>query len=278
MRCRFCAACVIVLTLGLASSSRAEDSEAISPTETIKLFNGKNLDGLYTWLSDAKYEDPRKVFTVEDGLLRISGNGFGYVATKQRYKDYHLVAEYRWGEKTWQSRKTNARDSGLILHCVEPDGALGKVFMAGIEAQVIEGGTGDILVVGGSRADGSPIHVSAVAETVQGPNNATIWKKGAPRKTLAVTGQDVKRIDWWGRDPGWKDTIGFRGKQDVESPGQEWTRLDVVCDGGHITYTVNGKLANEAFEVNPSSGKLLFQAEGAEVFVRRWELQPLNQK
>ena len=88
----------------------------------------------------------------------------------------------------------------------------------------------------------------------------------------------MKRVDWYGRDPDWKDTIGFRGKQDIESPGKEWTRLDVVCDGGHITYRVNGTLANEAFDMNPTSGKILFQSEGAEVYVRRFELQPLGNR
>ena len=135
----------------------------------IQLFNGKNLDGLYTWLSDTKYEDPRKVFTVEDGMLHISGDGLGYVCTKQRYKDYHLVVEYRWGDRTWQNRKNSARDSGVIVHCVEPDGSFGNIFMAGIEAQIIEGGTGDIIVVPGKRADGSAIPVSLTAETTQGP-------------------------------------------------------------------------------------------------------------
>ena len=131
-----------------------EDAEPRSPQKApIQLFNGKNLDGLYTWLQDTKYEDPRKVFTVEDGMLHISGNGMGYVSTKQRYKDYHLVVEYRWGERTWQGRKTAARDSGVIVHCVEPDGSYGQIFMAGIEAQVINGGTGDLILVPGQRAD-----------------------------------------------------------------------------------------------------------------------------
>ncbi len=70
--------------------------------------------------------------------------------------------------------------------------------------------------------------------------------------------------------------LGFRGKQDIDSPGKEWTRLDVICDGGHILYRVNGILANEGFDAVPSSGKILFQSEGAEVYVRRFELQPLK--
>jgi hypothetical protein len=231
------------------------------------------MDGLYTWLSDAKYEDPRKVFTVEDGAVHISGNGFGYLCTKNRYKDYHLVVEYRWGENAWQGRKAAARDSGVIVHCAGPDGSFGNVFMAGLEAQIIEGGTGDFLLVTGKEADGSDIPVSLTAEAAH-RNGANIWQKGAPREKY----DKFVRIDWFGRDPEWKDTLGFRGKQDLDSPGKEWTRLDVICDGGHAIYKVNGVQANEAFDILPSSGKILFQTEGAEVFLRRFELLPLDSK
>jgi hypothetical protein len=260
-----------VILSGIALTC-GEDATPISPSSApIQLFNGKNLDGLYTWLSDAKYEDPRKVFTVENGMLHISGDGMGYICTKQRYKDYHMVVEYRWGDRTWQHRKTHAKDSGAIVHCVEPDGSYGNVFMGGIEAQVIEGGTGDLLVVPGKRADGSDIPVALTAETTKDRDGETVWKKGGQRVTL-----HSGRVNWYGRDPDWDDVLGYRGKQDIESPGKEWTRLDVICDGGHILYRVNGILANEGFDAVPSFGKILFQSEGAEVYVRRWELQPLK--
>ena len=98
-----------VIILSSLSLAHGKDAEAISPkNNVIRLFNGKNLDGLYTWLQDTKYEDPRKVFTVEDGMIHISGNGWGYVCTKQRYKDYHLVVEYRWGGRAWAPRAANA--------------------------------------------------------------------------------------------------------------------------------------------------------------------------
>jgi len=263
---------VAVLAVGCCRTVRGADAEPICPRSPIALFNGKNLDGLYTWLRDAKYEDPRGVFQVAGGALHISGDGFGYVATKRRYKDYHLVLEYRWGERTWQSRKNNARDSGLILHCVEPDGSFGGTFMAGIEAQVIEGGVGDILVVVDKLPDGSPAPVSLSAETAKDRDGETIWKQGVPR----VAFDKFSRINWFGRDPDWEDVLGFRGPRDLDSPGQQWTRLDVVCDGGHIRFYVNGTLANEAFDARPSSGKILFQTEGAEIFVRRFELLPLD--
>jgi hypothetical protein len=267
----FCGAAAVVLSAATWACGE-DDAAPISPKDApIQLFNGKNLDGLYTWLSDTKYEDPQKVFAVENGLLHIVGNGMGYICTKQRYKDYHLVAEYRWGGKTWAGRTKAARDSGVIVHCVEPDGSFNNVFMAGVEAQVIEGGTGDFLLVSGKRKDGTAIPISLTAECVQ-HGNAIIWHKGGERKTW----NQFMRLDWYGRDPAWKDVINFRGKQDLDSPGKEWTRLDVVCNGGHIAYYVNGTQANEAFDVTPSSGKILFQSEGAEVYVRRFELLPLT--
>src|SRR5262249_21363436 len=61
-------------------------AEPVAPKDTVKLFNGKDLTGLTTWLKDTKREDPRKVFRVEEGLLRITGDGFGYVATEKEYR------------------------------------------------------------------------------------------------------------------------------------------------------------------------------------------------
>jgi hypothetical protein len=268
------ATCVLAVVLSFWTMARAEDTDVIRPTKPIQLFNGKNLDGLYTWLSDAKYEDPRKVFTVKDGILNISGEGMGYICTKDRYKDYHLVAEYRWGERTWASRKKAARDSGIILHCVGPDGSFNNVFMAGIEAQVIEGGVGDILVVNAKKPDGTLTNVTLAAEITKDRDGETVWKKGGERTVFNTFG----RINWYGRDVDWTDTLNFRGKQDLDSPGREWTRLDVICDGGHVLYKVNGVLANEAFDASPSFGKILFQTEGAEIDVRRLELLPLEKK
>jgi hypothetical protein len=68
--------------------------------DAIALFNGINLEGFYTWLVDTKHLDPRRVFSVTNGLIHISGDGLSYLATKQEYRDYRLVVEFKWGEKT----------------------------------------------------------------------------------------------------------------------------------------------------------------------------------
>jgi hypothetical protein len=110
-----------------------------------------------------------------------------------------------------------------------------------------------------------------VAETAKDRDGEMIWKKGGERST--VTGG---RVNWWGRDVDWDDKIGFRGREDVDSPLGEWTRMDVICDGDHLVYLVNGVVVNEAFEASPSSGKILLQTEQAEMWVRRMELWPIG--
>lgn len=247
---------------------------AISPTDRpIKLFNGKNLEGLYTWIRDLNYSDPNKVFTVKDGMIHISGNGYGGLITHESYRDYHLIIEFKWGKKTWGTRVDRTRDSGILLHCWGPNGGFGNTWMASIEAQIIEGGVGDILVLTGSDPiTGQVLPTSLTAEITKDRDGEKVWKKGGQRVTISSG-----RINWYGRDPDWADKIGFRGKDDVESPLGQWTRMEVIAEGGHLLYKVNGVVVNEAFEAKPDFGKILLQTEQAEMFVRRYELWPLGQ-
>ncbi len=249
-----------------------ERNVPISPKkDVIHVFDGKSLDGLYTWIRGTQFEDPRKVFTVHDGLLHVSGDGFGGVITKKQYENYHMVLEFKWGEITWEPRKNNTRDSGVLLHCTGADGNYGDTWMNSIEAQIIEGGVGDILAVRGKNSDGSPMPCSVTAEIALDRDGEMIWKKGGERKTI-----QGGRINWYGRDPDWKDEIGFRGKEDVESPFGEWTRMDIICEKDTLKIYVNGTLVNEATELIPSAGKILVQTEGAEMFVRKWDLWPIG--
>ena len=247
---------------------------AISPKGgPIKLFNGRNMDGLYTWIKDATWSDPNKVFTVKDGLLHISGNGYGGIITNQAYRDYHLILEFKLGDKTWAERVDRARDSGLLLHCWGPEGGYGLTWMASIEAQIIEGGVGDILVLTGTHPEtGQVFPTTLTAETTKDRDGELVWKKGGDPATISAG-----RINWFGRDVEWADTLGFRGREDVESKHGEWTRMEVIADGGHLLYKVNGVVVNEAIAAKPDFGKLLLQTEQAEMFVRRFELWPLGQ-
>ena len=250
-------------------------TESISPkNEVIRLFDGKTLGDCYTWLKDTHRDDPRKAFTVADGMLHFSGDGLGAIVTNKRYRDYHLVLEYKFGHRTWHDRVNNARDSGLLVHSNGKDGAYDGTWMPAIEVQIIEGGVGDFVPVPGSGLDGKPVPIAYTCNVGRNSDNEVIWKPDGPREVFKPG--NLKRVNWFGRDPDWKDEKGFRGPQDKDSPHGEWTRLDVICDGGHITTYVNGAQVNEAFDVSPQEGRLQLQTELAEIFFRRWELWPLD--
>ena len=216
--------------------------------------------------------DPKEVYKLQpDGALRVSGEGYGSMVTKGAFKDYHLVCDFKWGEKTWGSRTKRSRDNGILVHCFGPIGAQGGSWMASIEAQIIEGGVGDILVLSARTADGIPLPVSISAELGRDRDKEPIWTPGAPRVTM--TGG---RLNWQHRDVDWKDNLGYRGRADVESPFGEWTRLEIIAKGDTLEYYTNGVLVNRAFECKPSGGRILLQTEAAEMFVRRYELHPLG--
>jgi hypothetical protein len=115
---------------------------------------GRDLHGWYSYLEDSKFEDPENNFRMEDGVLHIMGKHFGYLATVESYKNFHLKAVFKWGEKQWPPRETGKRDSGILYHFAsgEPD----AVWPKSIECQVQEGDCGDIWCVGTSVASDNP--------------------------------------------------------------------------------------------------------------------------
>ena len=220
-----------------------------APPESIKLFNGVNLDGFYVLLKNhetnelrAINEDPLGVVTVKDGMVRNSGQEFGHFITKESYKNYHLIVEWKWGGKTWPPREDKARDSGILVHAVPPD----KVWNKSIEYQIIEGGTGDIIVVDGARI------------------------------SRADTTRASGRFDRYNKGP-WEDVLGFRHPSyEYDHPVGEWNTSEVICDGHRMTCILNGLVVNEGYDAEPAAGQIIFQTEGAEIFFRKIELIPIR--
>lgn len=209
----------------------------------IKLFNGKNLDGFYTFLEKkGKNQDPDHVFRVENGAVHVSGAEFGYFITEKEYQDYYLHVVFKWGEKTYAPREGKARDSGVLFHVTGED----KIWPKSIEFQMIEGGTGDIILVGGN--------------------------------SLTVSGEtkSAGRFDRFEKGP-WKDELGYRDpNREVERAHGKWNCLELWAQGDTVRYYVNGILVNEGRNASATRGRLLFQSEGAEVYFRKIELRPIR--
>lgn len=266
----FFASLMLLTSLIISGGCRSAKSGKTSNASTINLFNGKNLDGWYTFVQHRGRDiDPKKVFTVHDGLIHVSGEEYGCITTNEEYGNYKLVVEFKWGTNTYAPRKDNARDNGVLIHSQGEDGGYSGIWMRSIECQLIEGGSGDFLVVN----DGNPNFSLTSTIIPEKPKGANVFQPNGTPITI-----NRGRINWFGRDPNWKDVKGFRGKNDVEKPVGEWNTMEVIAEGDKVAIYLNGTLVNQAYNVKPSFGRIQLQSEGAETFFRKVELTRLNTK
>ncbi|HUX43530.1 MAG TPA: DUF1080 domain-containing protein [Terracidiphilus sp.] len=217
--------------------------------KAIWTFNGKDLSQFDTFMkSTGLNSDPSHVFTVEHGVVHVSGQDMGYIVTKNAYKNYYLRAEFKWGEGTFGVRKGQARDSGILYNIQGPN----EVWPRSVEFQINEGCTGDFWMTDGAALTGKD------GVRVTGPAGSS------------------KKIDRFHKGPE-KNVTGYRDPvNELEKPHGDWNVVELVNRDGHVWQYVNGKLANEGTDAFPAMGKILFQSEGAEVYFRDMKIYPLE--
>ena len=256
------------------------------------LWNGKNLDGWTTWMqqpaassevpglkrdADGKYtepigsdRDPLKVFTVVNDVdgkpaIRISGEVFGELRSKASFKDYHLKLQFKWGEKKWAPRDKpeTPRDSGLLYHVHSAPGAEGRTWARSVELQIQEHDVGDLYAVG------SAIAVRAKA-------------RAGTKPTL----YDYDPVGEWTYFSQSQGSMGRCIKQpDNEKPTGEWNTVELIAFGNDAIHIVNGKVVmrlhgpvriNADLPTPVTSGPIIFQSEGAELFYRDIQVRPIT--
>lgn len=209
--------------------------------------------------------DPTNVYTIQTvdkkPAIRISGQVFGAITTKEEFENYHLKLEFKWGQKRWPPRESAVRDSGLLYHCVGPHGAAGSYWMQSLECQIQEHDCGDYWSVAGPIVD-----VEGERKDGKGP---VIYKKGGEKFTVPD-----------------KDTGPRIVKSvDLEKPTGQWNTIELLTVGTTSVHIVNGKvnmiLTNSRRKVGAkeeplSRGKIQLQSEGAEVFYRNIAIKPLK--
>jgi hypothetical protein len=203
---------VLAVCLSALAANRAEDVKATA------LFNGKNLDGWYTFInhedgSDPK-ADPKGVFQVEDGVIHVSGEEFGCLTTSSEFENYHLTLEFRWGEKRYPPRENAVRDSGVLLHCVGPD----KVWPRSIECQIQEHDCGDFYMV-----DGAELTIDGKVNKSRGVKKSDHEKPSGQWNTIEVIcdgGTIVNKVNGVEVNRG-TDSSVTKGKIVLQSEGAE---------------------------------------------------------
>lgn len=236
----------------------------------IHLFNGKNLDGWDVWIQGEGQPnmDPKNVFSVHDGILRVSGEQNGGIQSKESFSNYRLTVEYKWGEKIYGNKTGQARDSGVLIHSFGDLGGFGGVWSKSVEANIIEGGTGDFWIVGNST-DG----ISATCDVVE-INGKRFFdpKKGKP---VVINSNSQGNFQRLGKDPDWENVTGARKLGDIEKE-DDWNELVIYAVNDEMQVYLNGKFVNRIYGLTPSEGKIQLQSEGAEIFYRRVSIRPWN--
>jgi hypothetical protein len=255
------------------------------------LWNGRSLDGWTTWIAtpdrsvtvaDVKRDatgkylepigperDPLHIFTVVqmDGrpAIRISGEVFGELRTKESFRNYHLRLQFKWGEKKWPPRDApdTQRDSGLLYYVHSAPGDGGRVWARSIELQIQEHDVGDLYAIG------SVIAVRAKARRGTAPLLYDYDPKGEWTFFSQAQGASGRCIK----------------QPDNEKPTGEWNTVELIALGEDSIHIVNGKVVmrlhgpldiSGAVPVPVTSGSIILQSEGAEVFYRDIEWRPIT--
>ena len=234
----------------------------------VPLFNGKDFSGWYTYLdSSGKNKDPKGVFKVENGMIHIldvpmsdgktlDGKSYnGYLATTQDFSNVRIHAEYKWGVKRATEGK---RNSGLLYLAVGPD----AIYPTSLECQIEETDVGDLWIVNGASV--TAFFIAPSMPMYDDDMQAGTRVRSAPGDSLRV----LKSGDFENRDG--------------------WNTVEVIIQGDRSTHLVNGRIVNNARDIkrpdpnNPShmipltSGRILLEAEGSEIWFRDIRIKPLG--
>jgi hypothetical protein len=248
------------------------------------LFSGKDLSSWDTFLAPAPgsktplgwNNDPRRVFTVVDtdgaAAIRVSGEIYGSITTREPFTNFHTRVEFKWGEKRWPPRANVGRDTGILYCCVnEPNPHSG--WMTSVECNIMEKGIGQWWSVNGAMIDVEGQHITKEMEPSipyqkEGAGEKLIvYKRGAPRLVA---------------DPSYGVTPGF----DDEKPRGEWNTVEVIFWAGQCIHLLNGRVNlvatdpryTEAGQMIPlRSGKIQLQSEGAECYYRKVEIRAIDE-
>ena len=215
-------------------------------------------------------KDTKQVFAMIDEqgtpVLRITGEIYGAAATKKEYANYHLRAQYKWGDRKWEPRLDEPKDSGLLYHSTGPFGVdYWHSWMQAQEFQIIEEATGEYWTIAKAQVD-IPAVKPAGSKFYQ-------YKKGAPWLSFAADGEKYGAVDNY-----------CQVAQNVEIKN-DWNQIELVCFADRCVHIWNGQVVlavkNSRHVVDDkvvplTKGKLQLQSEAAEVFFKNVEIRSID--
>lgn len=195
-------------------------------------------------------------------ILRISGEVYGCVFTKEDYRNYRFRLKVKWGNLKWEPRLDKAYDSGILYHSQGECGVdYWRTWMTSHEFQLEENLCGDYWCIGQTQID---VRAEKDSTNLFFDNNAAFVTMGV--NTPA----------------GYHCQI----KESAEKPHGEWNEIELICYEGKSLHIVNGvvvavlsnpKQIVEEGLMSLDEGKIQLQSEAGEVFYKDIEIKEIEQ-
>jgi hypothetical protein len=239
--------------IGLAPALVATAASCGSPTETIQLFDGKDISnwtGFIPQIADNAdgHVKPEDQFSVAGGTIVFAGATRGYLRTDGAYENFRLTLEWRW---ITHDAAGDLR-SGVFLRMSRPDGFYPRNYQVEIASTKRGSESGDLWIMGYDRRSlitDAPLNRDSMLDNV------------APGTAISSYGAKFR---------------GYRlRRRDAEAPRGDWNRYDIVFDRGHLTVRLNGQLVNEARGAQVTAGAIGLQLEGSPIQFRNISLTPM---
>lgn len=209
--------------------------------------------------------DIKNVFTVfvenNEPVLKITGEIYGCLTTKEEFENYHLSTMFKWGDKKWEPRLDELRDSGILYHCYGEHGRFWKTWKTSLEYQVQETDLGDFIPLGG---------------------NAAVPKVPGPLVEIRGTVGE-KRNSYNPNSSSYLEKIGYTSaSKELDAPHGEWNTLEIYVVGNNSVHVVNGEVVMVVENAKKPDGSILnkgqiqIQSEAAECYYKELTIKPIT--
>jgi hypothetical protein len=198
-------------------------------SEPVNLFEKTNLSE-WDFHTDKEGVGVGEVYSFSgNGILICQGKPFGWLGTKEVYKNFQLSVDYRWSPG---AKPTN---SGVFLRInKQPE----KTFLPRcVEVQLAPERVGDLYGFHGM--------------SLPAPHGV-----GEDRASARDGGETFGSIQ------------GLKKTANAEKEPEQWNTLDILCSDGLIVVVVNGKIVNWVTDAEQTPGKIGFQSEGGPIEFR----------
>ncbi len=193
-------------------------------------------------------------------VLKITGEIFGCISSKESYENYHLSVMFKWGDKKWEPRIDKKRDSGILYHCYGAHGRFWNTWKTCLEYQVQENDLGDFIPLDGNS--GKP-------------------KVGSPIADIRGDFKDEKKFD--PTSEAYSIGKGYiHAASEHDAPHGEWNHLEIYVLENNAVHIVNGHIvmvvenAKKHDGTTLNKGEIQIQSEAAECYYKQLTLTPIK--